>query len=101
MVLRYDDSTNARGKATTDSDIIEARVIAMVPGVRIVLAVNFVSDDPGYAGTMSMTWAITSVEGGTRVEVTAENVPDGVSVEDQAVGLNSSRAKLARYLEGR
>ena len=95
MVVRYDDSTNARGKATTDSDVIETRVIAMVPGVRVVLAVDFVSDDRGHAGTMSMTWAIT------RVEVTAENVPDGVSVEDQAVGLNSSRAKLARYLEGR
>ena len=94
MVVRYDDSTNARGKATTDSDVIETRVIAMVPGVRVVLAVDFVSDDPGHAGTMSMTWAIT------RVEVTAENVPDGVSAEDQAVGLNSSRAKLARYLEG-
>lgn len=100
MVLSCDDPTSARGKASADSDIIEVRVIAMVPGKRIVVAVDFVSDDPGFAGTMTMTWAITAVEGGTRVEVTVEDVPDGVSAEDHATGLDSSLANLARYLEG-
>ena len=99
MVLSYDDPTSARGKATADSDIIEARVIVMVPGQWIVLAVDFVADDPGLASTRTMTWAMTAVEGGTRVEVTAEDVPDGVSAEDHAAGLNSSLANLAGYLE--
>jgi hypothetical protein len=41
--------------------------------------VDFVSDDPAYAGTMTMTWEATAVYEGTRVDLTADNVPDGVT----------------------
>jgi uncharacterized protein YndB with AHSA1/START domain len=99
MVLTYADASNARGKATTDSDIVEARFVEVVPGVRVVQAVDFVSDEPGYAGTMTMTWEVTSVEAGTRVEIRADNVPEGISAQDHAAGLASSLANLAAYLE--
>ena len=49
---------------------------------------------------MTMTWAITAVDGGTRVDITADEVPDGISAEDHAVGMASSLANLAAYLEG-
>ena len=65
----------------------------------VVQAVDFVSDDPAYAGTMTMTWAVTAVPGGTRVDFTADDVPDGISAEDHAAGLASSLANLAAYLE--
>jgi hypothetical protein len=65
----------------------------------VVQAVEFVSDDPSYAGTMTMTWAITAVDTGTRVEIRADDVPDGISAEDHAAGLASSLANLAAYLE--
>jgi hypothetical protein len=61
--------------------------------------VDFVSDDPAFAGTMTMTWAVQQVEGGTRVEFVADDVPDGVSSEDHAAGLTSSLDNLARHLE--
>jgi uncharacterized protein YndB with AHSA1/START domain len=99
MVLTYADASAARGKATANSDIVEARFVDIVPGVRVVQAVDFVSDEPGYAGTMTMTWEVGTVEAGTRVEIRADNVPDGISAEDHAAGLASSLAKLAAYLE--
>ena len=99
MVLTYADASGAPGKATADSDIVEVRFIDIVPGQRVVQAVDFVSDDPANAGTMTMTWEVTAVEAGTRVDIVAEDVPDGVSAEDHAAGLASSLAKLAAYVE--
>ena len=78
---------------------MEARFVDLVPGVRVVQAVDFVSDEPGYAGTMVMTWEVTPLEDGTRVEIRADNVPAGISAEDHAAGLASSLANLAAYLE--
>jgi uncharacterized protein YndB with AHSA1/START domain len=98
MVLTYSDASNAPGKATAASDIVEARFVDIVPGVRVVQAVEFVSDDPAYAGTMIMTWEVTPADAGTRVDIVAEDVPDGISAEDHAAGLNSSLTKLAAYL---
>ena len=99
LVLTYSDASDAPGKATADSDIVEARFVELVPGARVVQAVDFVSDDPAYAGTMTMTWAVSAVDGGTRVDFTADDVPDGISAEDHAAGLASSLTNLAAYLE--
>jgi uncharacterized protein YndB with AHSA1/START domain len=99
MVLTYADASGAPGKATADSDIVEGRFLDVVPGARVVQAVDFVSDDPAYAGTMTMTWEVTAVDAATRVEIRADDVPDGISAEDHAAGLASSLANLAAYLE--
>jgi uncharacterized protein YndB with AHSA1/START domain len=99
MVLTYPAASGAPGKASADSDIVEARFIDIVPGERIVQAVDFVSDDPAYAGTMTMTWEVTPVDAGTRVDIIAEDVPDGISADDHAAGLASSLTKLAAYLQ--
>jgi uncharacterized protein YndB with AHSA1/START domain len=99
MVLTYADASGAPGKATADSDIVETRFLDIVPGQRVVQAVDFVSDDPANAGTMTMTWEITAVGAGTRVDIVAEGVPDGISAQDHAAGFASSLAKLAAYVE--
>jgi uncharacterized protein YndB with AHSA1/START domain len=99
MVLTYADASAAPGKATGDSDIVEARFVDIVPGARVVQAVDFVSDDPAYAGTMTMTWEVTAVDAGTRVDIRADDVPDGISAADHAVGLASSLTNLAAHLE--
>ena len=99
MVLTYADPSGAPGKATADSDVVEARFVDIVPGKRVVQAVDFVSDDPAYAGTMTMTWEIANAEGGTRVDIMAADVPDGISAEDHAAGLASSLTNLAAYVE--
>jgi uncharacterized protein YndB with AHSA1/START domain len=98
MVLTYSDPSGAPGKATADSDIVEARIVDIVPGKRVVHAVDFVSDDPAYAGTMIMNWEVSAVDAGTRVSIIAEDVPDAISAEAHAAGLASSLAQLAAYL---
>jgi uncharacterized protein YndB with AHSA1/START domain len=99
LVLTYADASTARGKATADSDVVEARFVDLVPGVRLVQVVGFVSDDPANAGTMTMTWELTRLGAGTRVDIRADDVPAGISAEDHAAGLASSLANLADYLE--
>ena len=99
LVLTYTDLSTAAGKATNDTDVVEARFVEIVPGVRVVQAVDFESDDPAYAGTMTMTWEVAPVAAGTRVDIRADNVPAGISAEDHAAGLASSLANLASHLE--
>jgi uncharacterized protein YndB with AHSA1/START domain len=99
LVLTYAAGSTARGKATSDADIVEARFVEIDPGVRVVQAVDFESDDPAFAGTMTMTWEVAATDSGTRIEIRADNVPAGISAEDHAAGMASSLANLASYLD--
>jgi len=99
MVLTYDGGSPGAGKATPDSDVVEARFVEVVPNVRVVQAVDFVSDDAAFAGTMTMAWELSAQDGGTRVEIRADDVPDGIDPEDHAVGMASSLANLAALVE--
>ena len=45
-MLTYEGDSSAAGKTTPDSDIVEARFVDLVPNVRVVQAVDFVSEDP-------------------------------------------------------
>jgi uncharacterized protein YndB with AHSA1/START domain len=100
LILTYADGSTAPGKATADSDIVEARFVDLVPGVRVVQAVDFVSDDPALSGTMLMTWEVAAVDGGTRIEIRADNVPAGISADDHAAGLASSLKNLDAHVTG-
>jgi hypothetical protein len=59
----------------------------------------FVSADPQFAGTMTMIWTFTKVPEGTVVEVTARDVPKGITPEEHRVGMSSSLTNLAVYVE--
>lgn len=98
LVLRYDDPTGAPGKSSAGTDVVDVRYVDIVADDRVVQAVDFVSDDPAFAGTMTMTWAVRAVDDGTMVEITAADVPDGISAEEHAEGLASSLDNLARHL---
>lgn len=100
MVLTYPAGSAPRGKSSPDTDVVEVRFIDVVPGARVVQAVDFVSEDPAYAGTMITTWELPPVAGGTRVDIRADNVPDAISAEDHAAGTVSSLAQLAAHLDG-
>ena len=99
MRLTYDGAGDAAGKSTADSDVVEARFVELVPDVRLVQAVEFVSDDPAFAGTMTMTWSLEPVDGGTLVTIRADAVPPGISAEDHAAGMAASLENLARFVE--
>jgi len=100
LVLTYDDRAAATSaKTTSDADIVDVRFVDVVTNVRVVQQVDFVSEAPEFAGTMTMTWSVQHLDGGTSVEIVAEGVPVGISAEDHAAGLTSSLDNLAAYVE--
>jgi uncharacterized protein YndB with AHSA1/START domain len=99
LVLTYDDPTVTVAKSSPDSDIVEARFVDIIPNDRVVQSVDFVSDDPAFAGTMTMTWAVQAARDGTLVEFVADDVPVGISAEDHSAGMTSSLQNLANYLD--
>jgi uncharacterized protein YndB with AHSA1/START domain len=99
LVLTYPDGSTSPGKSSENTDIVQARFVELTPGVRVTQAVDFVSEDSSFSGTMTMTWAISPTNGGSLVTITAEDVPEGISREDHAAGLSSSLQNLAAYVE--
>lgn len=93
------DVTASPGKTTDNSDVVDGRFVALEPGRRISQRFDFVSADPAFAGTMTMTWTLTPQPDGTLVSIAAENVPVGIGPEDHAAGMTSTLANLAAYVE--
>ena len=101
LTLTYETShPTSAGKTSDDADTVEGRFIELVENERIVWDVDFVSDDPAFAGTMRMTWILASRAGGTEVTISAANVPPGIKPQDHAQGLASSLDNLAAHVEG-
>lgn len=96
MVLTF---SAAIGKSSPNSDVVEGRFLELVPGVRIVQAVEFASDRPEFAGTMTMTWELSPTADGAVVTIVAEDVPPGISRADHELGMASTLANLARFVE--
>jgi len=88
----------APGKTSEHADAFEGRFVELVPNARIVEAVRFSSDDPAFAGEMTITTTLTPVPGGTEVDVRCEDVPAGISPQDHAAGIASSLENLAAYV---
>jgi uncharacterized protein YndB with AHSA1/START domain len=99
MTLVFADDAATKRKTTSNSDRVEGTFAEVMPPERIRQQFTFVSDDPQFAGTMTTTWRLTEVVGGTLVTVTATDVPPGISAEDHQKGMDSSLANLARYLK--
>ena len=99
LVLTYEDGSSNEGKATADSDVVEACFVEVVPNACVVQTVEFISDDPAFAGTMTMTWEVVARNSQTYVTIRADDVPEGISAEDHASGMSSSLAQLAAFVE--
>jgi uncharacterized protein YndB with AHSA1/START domain len=98
MELRYPDG-DGHGKSTANSDIVRVRFVELVPDDLVVEAAEFESDDTANAGTMTITTQLTPVSDGTKVVVTAKNVPPSISEADHREGMESSLKNLALLLE--
>jgi len=93
------EPTGGSGKSTTSTDVTTGRFVEVVMNERIAQTVEFDSDDASFAGEMLMTWVFEPTKDGTRVTVTAEHVPAGISEADHAAGIRSSLENLARFVE--
>jgi uncharacterized protein YndB with AHSA1/START domain len=65
MTLTYNAATHSTpGKTAEHSDAVRGRFLELVPDMRIVQLVEFESEDPAFAGAMTMTWSLAAVPGG-------------------------------------
>lgn len=100
MTLTFAESDGAtKRKTTANSDAVDGRFVELSPFGRIVQRFTFKSDDPAFAGTMTMTWSFLETNAGTQVKVEARDVPPGIKPEEHREGIASSLDQLARYVE--
>ena len=99
MVLTYQDPASVDPKSTSDSDVVEARFVELLPDELVVEEIRFQSDDARFAGTMTTITTFRAVADGTKVTITANDVPDGISEADHLTGMESSLKNLANLLE--
>ena len=100
MSFAYIDSDHAvRGKTTEHADVFQGRFLELVPDERIVELVEFESDDPAFAGAMTVITTLAAVPGGTEVTIECEDVPDGIRPDDHQAGLTSTLKNLAAFTE--
>ena len=96
--LTYDASTGT-GKTVADTDTHHGRFVELVPNERVVEVVEFETDDPGMQGEMRITMTLADADGGTQLVAVHENLPPGLSAEDNETGWRMSLGKLAELVE--
>jgi len=106
MSLVYPENDKAaRGKTNARCDTFHGRFVRLVPGKLVVWATQFESTDPSFAGEMVVSTTIESEDQGTgqerksRVTIRCEDIPRGISPEDNEAGCRSSLDKLAAFVE--
>lgn len=104
MELRYEgsdpsDPSAPRGKTSEDTDLVEGSFVELAPDERVAQRFEFRSGDPAFAGAMTMTWTFTPAAEGTRVTITAEDVPAGIRREDHEAAFRSTLENLAAFVE--
>lgn len=100
MVLGYEGSEAlGQGKTRPGADEVEVRFVELLAHERIVEEVTFVSDDPGFAGAMTLTTLFQPDRDGTKVTFQATGVPPGIAPEDHLLGMAASLRNLARLTE--
>ena len=87
------------GKSSARTDVVLGRFVTLVPDHRIVQAIDFVSDRPEFAGTMTMDWVFHPSGDKTLVSIVAHDVPQGISKADHEMGMASTLANLAEFAE--
>jgi uncharacterized protein YndB with AHSA1/START domain len=98
--LTYEQPT-AAGKTTAQTDTFHGHFVELVPDAKVVEAVTFETDDPAMQGEMTITYLLADAEGGTEVVGLHEDLPPGVSPDDNELGWRMSMDKLAQLVEER
>src|SRR5918992_6006387 len=65
MVLTYLDASTSPGKSSDATDVVDIEFAELKPPERVVQRAVFASDDPSFAGTMTMTWHLAAAAEGT------------------------------------
>lgn len=87
------------GKSSTHTDTYHGRFTRLVPDSQVVEVIEFESEDPAFAGSMTMTTTLTDSGDGTDVVILHEGIPDGVAPADNEAGTRMALANLAKLVE--
>jgi uncharacterized protein YndB with AHSA1/START domain len=87
------------GKTSADTDTVQGRFVELIPSEKIVQIVEFESQQPEFAGEMTITATYADAPGGTEVTMLCENIPKGIRPGDNEMGCRESLQKLAALLE--
>jgi uncharacterized protein YndB with AHSA1/START domain len=93
------ETTDGVGKTTSTTDTYSGRFAELVPDERVVEIDEFETDDPALQGEMRATFELRDADGGTEVTGVHEDVPPGVSPEDNEAGWRSALDRLAALVE--
>lgn len=97
--LTYDQPGSA-GKTDQLTDSFHGRFVRLIPDTEVVQVVEFETDDPDIAGEMTITYSLSDAsDGGSDLTGVHENLPPGVSPEDNEAGWRMSIGKLADLVE--
>lgn len=99
ITLTYDDPATTAGKTTERADTFAGRFVRLAQDREVVQVVEFLSDDPGATGEMTITYSLTEADGGTDLVGLHQDLPPGVSAADNELGWSMSLGKLARLVE--
>jgi uncharacterized protein YndB with AHSA1/START domain len=94
-----DQKDRPPGKTSADTDTSEGTFVELIPNRKVVWLTKFESDQPDMAGEMKITWSLADADQGTEVTVLMENIPKGISLEDNELGSRQSLRKLAAFVE--
>jgi uncharacterized protein YndB with AHSA1/START domain len=96
--LTYDDPTGT-GKSSAHTDTHHGRFVRLVPNEEVVEIVEFETSDPSLRGEMTITFTLADADGGTDLLAVHDDLPPGLSPDDNEVGWQMSLDKLAALVE--
>jgi uncharacterized protein YndB with AHSA1/START domain len=96
--LSYDTPTGT-GKTTAHTDTFHGRFLKLVPDEQVVEVVEFETDTPALRGEMTITFALLDREGATELVAVHDQLPPGLSPDDNEIGWRMSLGKLAALAE--
>lgn len=99
MELQYPANDAAQGKSAAGIDRFAVTFEELIPDEKIVETIRFESDDPAFATPMILTTTLRPVRDGTKVTVTASQVPSAIPQSDHLKGMEGALRYLALLTE--
>ena len=96
--LTYDEPTGT-GKTTAHTDTYHGRFVKLVPNEQVVEVMEFETADAAMRGEMMVTFTLTDADGGTDVLAVHDNVPPGISPDDNETGWQMALGRLPAFVE--
>ncbi|WP_067717164.1 SRPBCC domain-containing protein [Nocardia yamanashiensis] len=93
------DVPNATGKTSARTDTFHGCFARLVPNSEVVQTVEFETDDPELQGEMTISYTLADAPGGTRIVARHDNLPPGLSAQDNEVGFRMALSRLAAVAE--